>query len=75
VRSKVEEVMQVIRPAVQADGGDIVLFDVNEETGIVIVELRGSCLDCPKSETDLKFGVERILKARIAGINEVVAIT
>ena len=74
VRDKVEKVMTIIRPAMQADGGDIVLRDVDEETGVVSVELLGACGDCPMAEMDLKLGVERILIDRVPGVTEVINI-
>jgi Fe-S cluster biogenesis protein NfuA len=71
-REKVEEIIGVIRPAMQADGGDILLHDVDTENGVVSVQLVGACGECPMSEMDLKLGVERILKDRVEGVNEVV---
>lgn len=72
MREKVEEVIQVIRPAIQADNGDIFLRDVNEDTGVVSVELIGACVSCPASTVTLKAGIERILKDRVPGVTEVV---
>ena len=72
VREKVEEVIEVIRPAVQADGGDLFLRDVDEATGVVTVELTGACVSCPASTVTLKAGIERILKDRVEGVTEVV---
>lgn len=60
MRTEVERVMEAIRPAIQADKGDIILHDVNEETGVVSVELTGACVTCPASVLTLKAGVERI---------------
>ena len=54
MRQQVEETIVVIRPALQADGGDIVLHDVNEETGVISVELVGACTTCPASDQTLK---------------------
>ncbi|HEC09351.1 MAG TPA: NifU family protein [Acidimicrobiales bacterium] len=71
-RDKVEEVIGIIRPAMQADGGDIILRDVDTETGRVEVELVGACGECPLAGMDLKMGVERILKDRVEGVTEVV---
>ena len=71
---KVVKVMTIIRPAMQADGGDIYLRNVDEESGVVTVELAGACGDCPMSEMDLKLGVERILIDRVPGVSEVVNI-
>jgi Fe-S cluster biogenesis protein NfuA len=64
MRAQVEETIEVIRPALQADGGDIVLRDVDEVTGIVSVTLVGACGTCPASTTTLKAGVERIMRDR-----------
>ena len=72
VRDKVAEVIEVIRPAVQADGGDLFLRDVDEASGVVTVELTGACVSCPASTVTLKAGIERILKDRVEGVTEVV---
>ena len=74
MRQQVEETIVVIRPALQADGGDIVLHDVNEETGDISVELVGVCTTCPASDQTLKAGIERIMKDRIDGVTEVVQV-
>ena len=72
MRALVEETIEVIRPALQADGGDIVLRDVDEDTGVVSVTLVGACGTCPVSTQTLKAGIERIMKDRIDGVTEVV---
>ena len=72
MREAVEKVIEVIRPAVQADGGDLHLIDVDEVTGLVTVELSGACVSCPASTVTLKAGIERILKDRVEGVTEVV---
>ncbi len=74
MRSQVEATIEVIRPALQADGGDIVLHTVDEETGIVEVELTGACVGCPASTQTLKAGVERIMRDRVDGVTEVIDI-
>lgn len=68
---RVAEVITVIRPAIQADQGDIFLRDVDEESGVVSVELVGACISCPASSQTLKDGLERILKQRIDGVTSV----
>lgn len=68
---RVAEVIKVIRPAVQADEGDIFLRDADEATGIISVELVGACISCPASTQTLKEGLERILKQRINGVTAV----
>lgn len=70
--TQVEETIEVIRPALQADGGDIILRGVDEATGIVTVTLIGACGTCPASSQTLKAGIERIMRDRIDGITEVV---
>jgi Fe-S cluster biogenesis protein NfuA len=72
MREKVEEVIKAIRPAIQADNGDIFLRDVDESTGVVSVELVGACVSCPASTVTLKAGIERILRDRVDGVTEVV---
>ena len=75
MRTQVEETIEVIRPALHADGGDIVLRDVDEEKGIVYVSLVGACGTCPTSTVTLKAGSERIMKDRIDGVTEVVNVS
>ena len=72
MRDEVEKVIQAIRPAIQADNGDIYLRDVDAATGVVSVELIGACVSCPASTVTLKAGIERILKDRVEGVTEVV---
>jgi Fe-S cluster biogenesis protein NfuA len=72
VREAVAEVIEIIRPAIQADGGDIELLDVDEESGVVQVELTGACVSCPASTVTMKAGIERIMKDRVPGVTEVV---
>ncbi len=72
MRQQVEQTIQVIRPALQADGGDIVLRDVDEATGVVTVTLVGACGTCPASTQTLKAGIERIMRDRVDGVTEVV---
>jgi Fe-S cluster biogenesis protein NfuA len=74
MRAQVEECIEVIRPALQADGGDIELRDVDEVTGIVSVSLVGACGTCPVSSQTLKAGIERIMRDRVDGVTEVVAV-
>ena len=68
------ETIEVIRPALQADGGDIVLKEVDEDAGKVTVELVGACGTCPISTQTMKAGIERILRDRVEGVTEVVAV-
>ncbi|HLI53086.1 MAG TPA: NifU family protein [Acidimicrobiales bacterium] len=65
------ELIDLIRPAVQADGGDLVLMSADADTGVVEVQLQGSCSSCAISSTTLQAGVERILKERLDWVTEV----
>jgi Fe-S cluster biogenesis protein NfuA len=66
------EAIELIRPALQSDGGDIV-FQFIDEDGVVHVSLVGACGTCPVSMMTLKAGVERIIMDRVPGVTEVVA--
>jgi Fe-S cluster biogenesis protein NfuA len=72
VEDQVKEALELIRPAIQMDGGDIRLTGV--EGGTVTVQLFGTCETCPISPVTLKAGVERLLKDRVQGITEVIAV-
>jgi len=72
MREKVEQALAKIKPALQADGGDVELVGV--EDGVVKVKLTGACASCPVATVTLKQGIERILKEQIAEVKEVVAV-
>ena len=72
VEDQVRDALELIRPAIQMDGGDIQLLSVQGAT--VTVRLFGTCEACPISPVTLKQGVERILRERVPGITEVVAL-
>jgi Fe-S cluster biogenesis protein NfuA len=69
--NQVEEALELIRPALQADGGDVRLVDVDPQ-GVVAVELQGACKGCPMSQLTLANSVERILRERVPGVTKVV---
>ncbi|MDQ4124538.1 MAG: NifU family protein [Actinomycetota bacterium] len=72
VEDRVREALEAIRPAIQMDGGDIELVGIHE--GTVTVRLLGTCEACPISPVTLRHGVERVLRERVPGITDVVAI-
>jgi Fe-S cluster biogenesis protein NfuA len=72
MKDKVEVALSKVRPALQADGGDVELVDVTE--GVVKLKLRGACAGCPMSTMTLKMGIERLLREEIPEIKEVVAV-
>ena len=69
VKEQVEQVLESIRPALMADGGNVELVDVQE--GVVSVRLIGACGACPSSTYTLKLGIERALVEKVAGITAV----
>jgi Fe-S cluster biogenesis protein NfuA len=72
MKEKVEQALNKIRPALQADGGDVELVEVKD--GVVKVRLTGACGGCPMSQMTLKMGIERQLKKEIPEIKEVQAV-
>jgi Fe-S cluster biogenesis protein NfuA len=73
MREEVERVLGQVRPALQADGGDVELVDVTAD-GIVKVRLKGACGSCPMSTMTLKMGIERAMKEQIPAVKEVVQV-
>lgn len=69
IRSDVENVLERVRPALQADGGDVELIDV--EGGVVKVRLTGACGGCPMASITLKNGIEALLKKEIPSVDRV----
>jgi Fe-S cluster biogenesis protein NfuA len=73
-RDRVRDVIDLIRPSVQADGGDIELVDVTP-AGVVQVRFHGACHGCPSSHMTLHMGIERNLRERVPEVTGVVAVT
>jgi Fe-S cluster biogenesis protein NfuA len=65
------EAIEAIRPALQYDGGDMRVLNLDQESGVVDIELMGACGGCPMSSMTLKAGIERILKDRVPGLTDV----
>jgi len=74
MKEKVEAVIEEIRPALQADGGDVELVDVDEKEGVVKVRLQGACRGCPMSQMTLQMGIEQELKKQVPAVTKVVAV-
>lgn len=70
--AKLQGLIDLMRPAVQADGGDLVLVSADVEAGVVEVQLQGACSSCAVSSATLQGGVERILTERLPWVREVV---
>ncbi|MCB5259956.1 MAG: NifU family protein [Candidatus Cloacimonetes bacterium] len=72
-REKLEAVLDKVRPAIQADGGDVELINIREDN-VVEVRLKGACNGCPMATLTLKAGIERIVKEEIPEVMEVISV-
>ena len=72
-RDRVQAVINLIRPAVQADGGDIELVDVAAD-GKVSIRFHGACIGCPSSNMTLHMGIERNLRERVPEVTQVIPV-
>ena len=72
MRDKIEAALAQIRPALQSDGGDVELVDVNE--GVVRLKLKGACAGCPMATMTLRHGIEQVLKEKVPEVKEVIAV-
>ncbi len=70
--SLLQGALDYIRPAIQVDGGDLILLGVEE--GVVTIQMVGACGGCPLSMRTLKEGIERILRAKVPGVVSVEAV-
>lgn len=73
LREQVEHVLNLIRPAVQSDGGDLELVGISDD-GVVSVRFHGACVGCPSSTQTLQAGIEKNLKDHIPGVKAVEAV-
>ena len=73
IRERVQGVIDLIRPAVQADGGDIELVDVAED-GVVQIRFHGACHGCPSSHMTLQHGIERNLREQVPEVTQVIPV-
>jgi len=70
LKDKVESTLGLIRPRLQADGGDVELVDITDD-GVVSVRLVGACQGCPGATMTLRMGIERILREQIPEVTRV----
>ncbi|MEL7482834.1 MAG: NifU family protein [Planctomycetota bacterium] len=73
LHDRVVRILNLIRPAVQDDGGDIELVDVTKD-GLVRIRLHGACVGCPSSSMTLRIGIEQNLREHVPEISGVVAV-
>ena len=70
MREEVQAALDIVRPQLQADGGDAEIVEVTDD-GIVKLRLTGACGGCPMSQMTLKMGIERILKDKVPSVKSV----
>jgi Fe-S cluster biogenesis protein NfuA len=73
MREEVQAALDLVRPQLQADGGDAEIVDISEE-GVVRLRLKGACGGCPMSQMTLKMGIERLLKEKVPSVKSVEAV-
>lgn len=73
MKEQVQKAIDIVRPSLQADGGDVELIDVSAD-GVVKVKLTGACQGCPMSQMTLKMSIEKIIKERVPGIKEIISV-
>jgi Fe-S cluster biogenesis protein NfuA len=73
-RTKIEEVLESIRPALRSDGGDVEFIDFDEEDGVVQLRLVGACGTCPVSTMTLRQGIERRLMLAVPEVKGILAL-
>lgn len=71
---KIQKAIEKIRPALQADGGDVELVGWDKKTGVVQVKMLGMCSGCPMAEVTLKQGIEAEIKKAVPEVKEVIAV-
>ncbi len=70
---KISKVINLIRPAVQSDGGDVEFVELTPD-GTVRIRLHGACVGCPSSTMTLKMGIERNLMSHVPQVKRIEAV-
>jgi Fe-S cluster biogenesis protein NfuA len=73
INTQVEQVLETIRPYLQADGGDVELVEINEGLDVVL-RLTGACSTCSMSEMTMTAGIEESLRRAIPNIGKITAL-
>jgi Fe-S cluster biogenesis protein NfuA len=72
MREQVQAAINKVRPALQADGGDVELVDVKD--GVVQVRLTGACNGCPMATMTLRDGIERVIMEEVPGVKQIISV-
>lgn len=73
IEAQVSRIIEMIRPAIQADGGDVEFVGIDAD-GTVRIRLHGACVGCPSSSMTLKLGIERNLREHVPAVSGVQAV-
>lgn len=73
IEAQVARIIEMIRPAIQADGGDVEFVGIDSD-GTVRIRLHGACVGCPSSSMTLKLGIERNLREHVSAVSGVQAV-
>jgi Fe-S cluster biogenesis protein NfuA len=74
MRSRVEETLDKVRPAMRADGGDARIVACDEESGSVSIQMIGACKGCPLSQLDFAYAIESLIKREVPEVREILAV-
>lgn len=74
MRDRVEEALNKVRPALQADGGDARVVDCDERNGTVSIEMLGACSGCPLSQLDFVYAIESLIRREVPDVREIFAV-
>ena len=74
MRSRIEDALDQVRPALQADGGDARVVDCDETKGTVSIEMLGACKGCPLSQLDFVYAIESLIRREVPEVREILAV-
>lgn len=74
IQSRVEQALDKVRPAMQADGGDARVAACDEKQGIVSIQMLGACSGCPLSQLDFAYAIESLIRREVPEVKEIQAV-
>jgi len=74
IQEKIQQELDLIRPHLQMDGGDVEMVEFDEQKGVLKLRLMGHCVGCPMSQMTLQEGIGRAIKEKISEVKEIIAV-
>jgi Fe-S cluster biogenesis protein NfuA len=74
MRSRIEEALEKVRPALKADGGDAKIVECDEASGKVSIQMLGACGGCPLSQLDFVYAIESLIRREVPEVRDIVAV-